>query len=300
MARSTGTTRKVQAAQIKSDEVLAVVSNMTLDKVTNDITQTQVEVQQTLADLSGRITEQLQVLQTIEAGIALKKEHLKQLYDIEAKTVELDELVASINTQRQQWAEEQLKRSKDIAEQTAEREKLRKREEADYQYTVAQDHRKAEDAFRTKMEQQEKANREAQEALQKDWLTRETELKKRETELAELRKKVDDQPELTRKAETAAAAVAGNSVKKEYETKMQLAAKDAELASRLGAQENASLKATIVDLTAQIVGLKAQVEQANRDAKEIAAKALESASGRSAMEAMQKVMEKEQPTKSGK
>jgi hypothetical protein len=301
MAKATGTTRKVQAAQIKNDEVLAAVTHLTLDKVTGDITQTQVEVQQTLADLSGRITEQLQVLQNIEAAISLKKETLKQLYDIEAKTVELDELVATINTQRQQWAEEQAKKVKEFAEAQAEREKERKRNEAEYQYELSIKHRQQEDAFRTKMETQEKANRDKQEVLEKDWLAREAELKKRETEVAELRQKVAEMPELIRKAEGAASQIAGNSVKKEYETKMQLAAKDAELATRLASQENAALKAQITDLVSQIAGLKTQLDQAQRDVKEISAKALESASGRSAMEAMQKVLlEKEQPTKASK
>ena len=46
---------------------------------------------------------------------------------------------------------------------------------------------------------------------------------------------------------------------------------------------------------------RVQLEQASKDVKEISAKALESASGRSAMEALQKVLvEKEPNTRSGK
>lgn len=301
MAKAAPAARKVQAAQVRNDEVLEAASGLTFEKVTNSITQTQVEVQQTLAELAAQVASQMQVLNTIESSIALKRQEMERLNGIDLKTAELEDLNTQINLRREQWAEEQAKRAKEQNEAAAELAKTRKREADDYAYTQMIAHRTAEDAFKTKMEQQEKKAREDKEALEKDWLTRETELKKRETELAELKKKVEEMPEVVRKAENAAQAVATNSVKKEYETKMQLAAKDAELMTKLASQENAALKAQIADLTAQITGLKAQLEQAQRDVKEISQKALESASGRSAMEAMQKVfLEKDQPAKSGK
>ena len=72
-----------------------------------------------------------------------------------------------------------------------------------------------------------------------------------------------------------------------------LATKDAETAQKLSAQEVASLQLALEKAQAQMAELKTQLEQAHRDVKEISAKALESASGRSAMEALQKVLEKE-------
>jgi colicin import membrane protein len=155
------------------------------------------------------------------------------------------------------------------------------------------EHKKGEDEFAYGMAQQEKANRDKQELLDKNWGQREEELKKREKELEDLRTQVASIPEQIRKAENAAAAVSGNSVKKEYETKIVLATKDAETAQKLAAQEVASLRAALEKAHAQLAELKTQLDQAHHDVKEISAKALESASGRSAMEALQKVLEKE-------
>src|SRR5262249_39597138 len=146
----------------------------------------------------------------------------------------------------------------------------------------------------------EKANRNKQEQLEKNWSEREAELKKRETELAELRAFKEGNDERVKKAENAAVAVATNSVKKEYETKMTLAMKDAEMAQKLAGQEVAARRQTGERATAEIAGLKAQLDQARADVKEISGKALESASGRDAMAAMQKLMEKEPASKSGK
>ncbi len=136
--------------------------------------------------------------------------------------------------------------------------------------------------------------------LEKNWTEREAEMKKREMEIEGLRAQVASHPEVVKKEVNAAVAVATNSVKKEYETKIVLAAKDTETAQKLAAQELAAMKLALDKATVQITDLRTQLEQAHRDVKEISAKALESASGRSAMEALQKVLEKDQNGKPGK
>jgi hypothetical protein len=72
------------------------------------------------------------------------------------------------------------------------------------------------------------------------------------------------------------------------------------MAQKLAAQEVASLKLSLDKANAQIADVKTQLEQAHKDVKEISAKALESASDRSAMQALQKVLEKDQTAKPGK
>ena len=111
------------------------------------------------------------------------------------------------------------------------------------------------------MEEQEKANRNKQEQLEKNWNEREMELKKRETEYAELKAKVESMPEVIKKAENAAAIIAGNSIKKEYETKATLAQKDLEMFQKLAAQETASLKQAMEKATVEIASLKTQLDQ---------------------------------------
>jgi len=189
---------------------------------------------------------------------------------------------------------------REFEEQRLERAKNWRREEEEYKYDRNQQQRKGEDVFKQKMEEQEKANRNKQEQLDKTWCEREAELKKRETEHADLKAKVEGFPEVVKKEVNAAVAVATNSVKKEYETKATLAQKDLEMFQKLAAQETASLKQALEKTNTEVNSLKSQLEQARADVKEISGKALESASGRDAMSAMQKMLEKEPSSKQGK
>ncbi len=301
MAPKVAGTKNRQAASIKADEVLDSVKDLTLESVTNNITGAQVEVQRTLAALSAQLAEQLDVLRHVEEAIKLRKEGLQQLHKIEATATTLDELEEQIANQRKAWDEEKANKQREFAEMRSQRNKEWQREEEEYQYRTAQEHKKLADSFQALQAQQEKQNREKQEQLEKTWKEREDELKKREQELAELRQYKEAAPEMIKKEVNAAVAVATNSVKKEYETKMALAAKDAELEKRLADQNIASLNQQNTKLQAQIDDLKTAVEQAQKDVKEISAKALESASGRATTEALQRLMEKDQGTqKSGK
>jgi hypothetical protein len=292
---------KNQAAKaIRETEVLDAVAGLSLDTVSTTLASTQVEVQKSLADLSAKLVERLQLLKDVEGAIQLKQDELKQLYNLEAKEIELDDLKAEIEKQRETWEEEQAHKLREHEELRNERNKNWRREEEEYKYERNQQQRKAEDVFKQKMEEQEKANRNKQEQIEKNWTEREMELKKRETEFAELKAKVEAMPEVIKKAENAAVAVATNSVKKEYETKATLAQKDLEMFQKLAAQETASLKQALEKANAEVTSLKSQMEQARADVKEISARALESASGRDAMAAMQKMMEKEPSSKQGK
>lgn len=282
-----------QAAKIQQEQVVTAVKGLNFDSVSKSITETQVEVQRVLADLSGRVMERLQELENLEEVIKVRSEDLGRLHQIEVKATTLDELEEQIKEQRRAWEEEQQGKKREFAEQQSERNKAWKREEEEYQYKKTMENRKAEDVFKALMEQQQKQNKDRQELLEKQWAERESELTKRETELAELKAYKEAVPEMIKKAVNAEVAIATNSVKKEYETKMTLAAKDAETEKRLADQTIKSMQQTIGELQAQVAGLKSSLEQAQRDVKEISAKALESASGRSTTEALQRIMEKE-------
>lgn len=231
-----------QATAIKESEVLDTVSGLNFDGVSGTIATTQVEVQKSLAGLSAKLVEQLQVLRDVEAAIVLKRDELKQLYDIESAAIELDDLQAKIDAQNEAWVEEQARKKREFEEQRSDRTRQWAREEEEYQYEQAQERKKAEDTFKYKMGEQERTNREKQQQQEKNWAEREVELKKREKEVEDLKAQVTNFPEVVKKEVNAAVAVATNSVKKEYETKATLSAKDAEMAAKLATQEALSLR----------------------------------------------------------
>ncbi len=178
--RPTGS-KNLAAKAIRETDVLDSVAGLDLGTVSSSIASTQVEVQKSLADLSAKLVERMSLLKNVEEAIQLKNDELKQLYNLEAKEIELDDLRAEIDRQREEWDEEQARKQRELAEQQSERNKQWKREEEDYRYRWSQEQRKIEDTFKEKMEGQEKANRNKQELIEKNWTERETEL----TETAE-------------------------------------------------------------------------------------------------------------------
>jgi chromosome segregation ATPase len=282
-----------RVAQIQEAEVLNSVKEVSFDTVTNELATVQVEVQRTLADLSGKLTAQLGILDDVQKAIALKREELKQLHQIEVTATTLDELQAQIKDTQTQFEEERAQWKRNFAEQQSEARKAWAREEADYKYTTEQKHRKHEDTMQLAFEQKEKANRDKQEQLEKNWLERETNLKKAEQELAELRAFKEAYPEMVKKAINQDVAIASNSIKKEYEHKAQIAQKDAEMEKRLADAQALSDRQTIEKMQVQIVDLKEQITNAHQRVADISTKALDSASGRATTEALQRMMETE-------
>jgi len=294
MATKTQGAKTRKAAQIQETEALEAVKDLNLDSVSRSIAETQVEVQKVLANLSATVMNRLQELEHVEESVRVKTEELQQVHDIAREATTLDDLRAHIAQTKKDWEEEERLKAQQFTEQKSERNKAWTREEQEYQYRITQEHRKQEDTLAYLKQQQEKANREKQEQLEKQWAEREGELKKREQELVELRKFKDDYPEMVKKEVNAQVAIATNSVKKEYETKMVLAAKDAELDKKLAQQDKLSLESAIARQQEQITDLKRQLEQANARVVEISGKAVDSASGRATTEALQRIMEKEQ------
>ena len=187
-----------------------------------------------------------------------------------------------------------------IKERDAERTKQLQRSEEEYKYKTAQEQAKIQDTFNAKMLLQEKAAKDKQEQLDKGWAIREGELKNRENELVDLRKKVEDFPNVLSKEINSHVAVATNAVKKEYETRITLLNKDIETSQKLGAQEIKSLNDTISKLNIQIGDLQKQLHQAHMDVKDISAKALESSAARETVANLQKAFENVQGNRSSK
>ena len=271
--------------------VLNKVKDMTFDSVTKELGSVQVELQKTLAELSGRLAEQFQLLEDVQKTINLKQQELRELHQIEATATVLDELQAEIAETKERWGEEQAEWKRDYEQQKSDLRKQWAREEADYLYATDQKKRKMEDTLAYEMGQKEKANREKQEQLEKNWAEREAALKKAEQELVELRDFKATNDERIKKAVNQEVAIANNSLKKEYEHKMVLTQKDAEMEKKLADSQLANAQQTIAKLQTQVEDLKQQLAEAHHRVTEISTTALDSASGRATTEALQRMME---------
>lgn len=273
---------------IVNEEVVANVSNKKLDNVLGSLASAQADVQKQLGELSAAMAAKYGELEAVGTAIALKEAELKRLHQIEVNAETLDALQEEIANARTEWEREKLLRDRAEAENEAEKAKARKRAEEEYAYKTAQDRRKAEDDFKAKIEAQNKANAEKTEVLQKGWMVREEALKAAEKELADLRSLRDNLAETIKKERAAEAAVVGNSLKGQYAHEAALMRKDMETSAKIFAQTQAALETQVKNLEAQNAQLRAQLDKALTDNKEIARSAVEASSGRMALEAVQR------------
>ncbi len=290
-----GRPKKVhKSVELKNDVVLETVKSITLDGVSKKIAAVQVDIQQTLAKLSTELTQNLDTLNTVNAAISLKQEELKNLHDIEVTKTSLDTLNQDIEATRQLWTDEQTKKAKEDDLARRERQLRWTREEEQYKYERDQAHKKLEDDFAAKMANMEKANREQQELLSKNWSTREGALQEREAELVALRKQVDEFPAKLKSEAEKSAAIVGNTMKKDHETEKRIMAAEAATSMKLAEAALIAEKKSNEALLKQIAELSLQLDQAKKDIKDISSKALESASGRDVIANLQRALENNQ------
>ena len=280
-----------KSVELKNDVVLENVKSITLDGVSKKIAAVQVDIQQTLAKLSTELTQNLDTLNTVNAAIALKQEELKNLHDIEATKISLDTLNQDIEATRQTWTEEQTRKAKEDDLARRERQLRWTREEEQYKYEREQAHKRIEDDFNARIQEATKQNQLQAEALQKSWEKRESDLKGNEQEFTSLRAEVDAFPAKLKAETEKAAAIVGNTMKKDFEMEKKLLEANFNNKIQLAEAQVASEKMKTVELEKQVASLKAQLDMAQKDIKEISTKALESASGRETINSLQKALE---------
>ena len=279
-----------KSVELKNDVVLENVKSITLDGVSKKIAAVQVDIQQTLAKLSTELTQNLDTLNTVNAAIVLKQEELKNLHDIEATKISLDTLNQDIEATRQTWTEEQTRKAKE--DDLARRERqLRWTREEQYKYERDQAHKKLEDDFNARIQEATKQNTLQAEALQRSWEKREADLKSKEQEFTTLRAEVEAFPAKLKAEVQKAESIVGNVMKKDFEMERKLLEANFNNKIQLAEAQVASEKMKTVELEKQVASLKAQLDMAQKDIKEISTKALESASSRETVNSLQKALE---------
>lgn len=297
-AQKGGSRRKAVEA-IKKTEVIASVGELSLGGVADHIAKTQVAVQKQLGEVSNQLTSNLVILQNVQEAIAIKKQELQGLHGIEAAAIALDDLKGEIETTRAAWEAEQAEREKAVADADAELEKVRARDEEEYQYRTDQDHRHQQSEFAERLAALRKAEEERASLLERQFAAREAELAARERELKDLREAVQRHPLEVKKEVDAAVAVATNSLKRNLELDHKLQAKDAEVKLQLSQQETLSARQEVGRLTQTIGDLRVQLDSAYKSAQAVAEKALDSASGRSALDTLQQSLSRDTAAPSG-
>lgn len=294
--------KEQEARNTHARNVLTDISSLTAESAVKKVTEAGLTINKTLAGINEQVISLVEELKKLDEAIQLKTEELNGLHGKDVAASAIDLLVAEYDKKKAELQEEMERLQKEIAdtraksaqEQAAEREAAevaRKRLEEEYAYNIQLQRKKEQDAFAEQLRQQSATERDRKEKLEKDWATREEALKLREKELEELRGKVADFPLMLKKETDAAAAIAGNRVKGEWEVKFTLAQKDAETAQRVASMEIASLKEANAKQAQALQTLQSELADAKRQVQTIAEKALESASGARALAEVQGVIQ---------
>jgi hypothetical protein len=271
--------KKTVAAQVDETvktKAVEVASKLTLDGVLGSIAKTAGGVQKVLGDLGTELSNQLSTLETVQTAVKAQEEKLQTLYGIEAAAASLEEIQAKVVTADVDYNTRVTELEATYADLITQKEKSRKREEDEFNYNLGVRRRKEQAEYETAFNKR---------VLELN--ARETALAERETKVGELEKQVAAFPEVLKKEVNAAVIIATNSQKKDYMTEKTIAQAQADTAQQLAAQRISALEAQLKAKDIEIVSLKEEVVKARKDGNEVALKALESASGRSALEAIQ-------------
>jgi len=307
--RETEDPKTAAAKRARADEVRKVVGQLTPETVVQRISGITLDVSKVLAGVQQQLVSAVEDYNTTNEAVSLLKTELDELHKKDIAATALDQLVQDYEIQARDlevaqqinmtnWEKENAERARAQKEFDVNLGKQRTREQEDYAYKTLQERKRQEDEFTEQLRVKQHENREKQEALEKTWAYREENLKAREQELVDLRAKVAAFPADLDKAVKQAEAIIGNSMKRQYETQIQLLTKDKETDARVAASEVKSLQDASTKQLQTITELQVQLDGARKQVETIAGKALDSASGRAALEQVQQVL-KDQP-KQGK
>ena len=291
------TTKKTKK---QSEKVLDVVSTLKPQTVIEEIGALQNTLQGTLAGLSAQISIKLEQMKNVEDAIVIKQNELNELYGIDAEALSLEEMRENCEQEETEWNKKSLERQAQLEDDEEERAKRWQREEEEHGYDIAQKKKRSQEEYNVEIATRRRAETIRQEDLEKQWKTREEFIASQEKEVAALKTQVAGFDDKLKADVAKAEAIAVNRVKKDYEHEVVMLKKDIESERVLNATKVSALDDTINSLQTQISDLHKQLATARTDAKGITSAALQSASGRQAMEALQRVTDGQPSTNKNK
>jgi uncharacterized coiled-coil protein SlyX len=293
-ARETSDAKTEEAVRLHEGEVRQAVEGLTVEAVVQKLSTTGLEVARSLAEVSGKLSEQVQLLASVREAVALERTELERLHKIDVAATALDQLVQDharekaqleqeIAAQRAAWEEESARVERERKEQDDNLKKQRQREMEDFEYKKALERKKAQDKYDEEQRLTEKRNQEKQETLDKSWKQREAALKEQEEELARLRKEAENFPQRLQREAEAAAEKARHDALAKFEQQILVAQKDADTERRLAELRVKTFEETVAHQAAQLAALEKQLAEAKQQVQDIAVKAIEGASGARAL-----------------
>ena len=294
------TTKTKKIEQMAANQIMASAKCLKLDTVVDELGKFQIGVQTTLADLSASLTNNIKRLSDVETAITLSEQRLKELYEIEKEATKLEEIKAQIETEQKRFSDLMSEQNKLSAEQASERNKKWIREEEEHKYHMDMLRKKALDEHNNLLEKNKREENIRKTELDKSWTERELKLQSSEQELANLKAQVATMPNSIKQKVDETVAIIKATLAKEHQNEMVMAKKEAESLKTLFDAKVSAMSEAMSKLEDQVTTLNSQLMESRKDAKDIAAQALQSASGKQVAEALQKVVDSKNDNNSKK
>ena len=266
--------------------IVEEASRLQPDKIMKDISNLKIGLSQSLDKVEEALIEEHKKLSSVTEAIRLEKDNLQNIYQIKAEADSLAALI-TIHKEKQQHLEQEIKEKREAWEKEKqnfeqgvkeERERIRKdrdREEDEYVYNRNQKRKKEEDTYNEKAAKQEKELKEKREAFEKDMLEREADIKAREEELKDLRKKTELFPAQLEEAVKQKENEITERLTSNFKHEKELLEKEYQGELKLMNQTIKSLQDKIKDQDNMMNQLYKKVENADKNVKDIVLKAIE-------------------------
>jgi hypothetical protein len=279
---------KQQQEEKAKKVVLDRLADVDNDSIVKSVVSLKSNLNNSLDELTQCLTEEFQKLENIREAIALEKKSLDDLYSLSANTDSLAAMLLAqkekresfeqeIAEKRDQWEQEKAKHETTEKEYLVELQKNRKREEEEYGYNQKIKRQKEQDVYENQRAELEKGLKERKIAFEKEIAAREQALKTTENEFAELQKNATEFPEKLEKLLKEKETEISEKLKTKYDFDIQMIKHQNEAELKLKEQITNSLQEKIKEQQAQIKEYADKANRAEAAMKDIAVKALESA-----------------------
>lgn len=286
--------KAIEAAKFRETQVRRDVEDIGIETVVGRISALGIDVSRALADISEKLTQEVRLLAAVREAVALERGEIERLHKIDIAASGLDQMMqdyarekerldAEISGQRAGWEEEGLKVLVERKEQDDAIKKQRQREIEEYDYKKNLERKKDKDKYEEEQRLTAKKNQERQEAMEKDWLSRDAALKEREDELVRLKKDAAEQPMRLEKEIAAAVDRARLGTTSKVDQQMLILKTGAETEKRIAELKVKALEEALARNGQQIAALEKQLTEAKQQVQDIAVKAIEGASGARAL-----------------
>jgi len=289
---------KIKDAEDRADqEALDAVTALPPEEMASRMTSLGVSVNNTLQQVTSEIIQGRNTLTNLERACEAKKGELENLFGQEVLARSIGNLLADLDatkkeaeTKKSELAEDQAR-----AEAAAERQKAEweanfqkscNQTQTDWSYEFAKEQRNQRDAFAQQL-QTERRNHDDQERERKrEWEIREENVQKREQEVsvkeaeaATLEEEIKARAEKEKKG-------AIDAISRNHKHEMQMVQKDADTAAQIAQSTIKTQEEQMLKQQAEIEALKSRLTEVQEKNTELAKSALESASGRFALDSV--------------